>query len=290
MSLPNSLSSETLHATGSTPPPPHVHEPEDQWSDAHETLETDDERDLVDDLPHPQDDLTIRPQKVSPSPKSHQIRTPSPPVPSPNTPHDHVPQVPDAASVRSVPIVQVTEPSSPTLPMSARSTNSTFPPTPTSSLTPTGTSSQDRRNRHRSAIDVSSMQCNTISLLVYVDLGSPTSLELLTAYLASSQTSYTAVKMLPSPPATNPLPQNPLLFVIPPQGPPHHFPPDQLHHLHPSPALLSVTLASLFQISLTIYLLLISALHPLVALSSPHTTYCFVMLKASMLSLWCLHQ
>ncbi|KAI0793394.1 hypothetical protein C8Q75DRAFT_559337 [Abortiporus biennis] len=142
-------SSDTLDASSSTPPPM-----QDDWSDAHDTLETDDEHELTEERRNRDEDLTIQPPKLSTTPKSHAISTPSPTVPSPTTPQHQTNGDADGGSVHSVPVVEVTEPTSPTTPMTSRSTSSIPPPSPSSSLTPTSRlPPQDRRTRHRQTLD-----------------------------------------------------------------------------------------------------------------------------------------
>lgn len=133
---------------------------DDHWSDAHDTVETDDERDVVEEIAQRQDDLTIRPPKVSTTAdnlKTHDMHTPSPTTASPPSPQNIPSNETDAGSVRSLPLVQITEPTSPTG-MSPRNTHSAHPMSPTTSLAPTSTSSLDRRNTHRVTADVSTQQ------------------------------------------------------------------------------------------------------------------------------------
>ena len=144
---PAGLSSDTLDP----PAPPHTIQ-DDQWSDG-QTAETDDDRDVIEEVADHEDDLTIRPSKIS-NDKSHDMNAPSPPLPSPpesqELPHE---EEAETGSVHSLPVVQVTEPTSPT-PMTSRSASATYPSSPTS-LAPTSTSSLDRRTRNRAAFDVS---------------------------------------------------------------------------------------------------------------------------------------
>lgn len=162
---PAGLSSDTLDP----PAPPHTMQ-EDQWSDG-QTAETDDDRDIIEEVANHEDDLTIRPSKIS-NDKSHDMNAPSPPLPSPpesqDLPHE---EEAETGSVHSLPIVQVTEPTSPT-PMTSRSASATYPSSPTS-LAPTSTSSLDRRARNRAAFDVSvSCQCHSHRAHIYVGSGS----------------------------------------------------------------------------------------------------------------------
>ena len=136
---------------------------DDQWS-THDTVESEDERDVVEQVEEhvhaEEEDLTIQPSKISATTdKTHEVGTPSPMAPSPTTAQED-PQhelEADIGSVHSLPVVQVTEPASPHTPMTSRSASSSFPHSPTPSLTPTAASSPDRRNRHRSQLDVSSL-------------------------------------------------------------------------------------------------------------------------------------
>ncbi|OCH96522.1 hypothetical protein OBBRIDRAFT_765335 [Obba rivulosa] len=129
-------------ASSSSPPPGQ----DDQWSDAHYTVETDDERDIVEEVsPSGQEDLTVRGDKISPSDKSMHIETPSPTAVASDSP-SQAPEE-DATSVHSMPVVHVTEPSSPGMPMTAHSASSTFPDASNSNLAPPSASSARRRNR-----------------------------------------------------------------------------------------------------------------------------------------------
>ncbi|KAJ3554700.1 hypothetical protein NM688_g2975 [Phlebia brevispora] len=121
---PAGLSSDTLE-----PPAPAHAIQDDQWSDV-QTAETDDDRDIIEEVADRRDDLTIRPPKMS-NDKTHDMNAPSPTLPT-------------------FPVVQVTEPTSPT-PMTSRSASATYPSSP-SSLAPT-TSSLDRRTRNRATFD-----------------------------------------------------------------------------------------------------------------------------------------
>ncbi|CCM00918.1 uncharacterized protein FIBRA_02964 [Fibroporia radiculosa] len=146
MSLhPGRLSSDSLDAVpaSSRSPPPMDF---DQWSGTHEAIESDDERDIQEVVPHTQE-LTVDADKVNDTDKTLTIETPSPT-------HNMQESVSDAdgGSVRSMPVVQVTEPSSP-VPMSAQSTNSRFPPSPSTSLAPASALSGPRRNRNRATLD-----------------------------------------------------------------------------------------------------------------------------------------
>lgn len=148
---PAGLSSDTLEQSP-TSPARVVHENEhEQWSDAHDTLETDDERDAVEEIAQPQGDLTIRPPKAVTTPdnvKTHEMHTPSPTASSLPQPQGISSQETEEGSVRSLPIVQVTEPSSPVT-MNTRSAREAPAVSPTASLAPTTNSSLDRRSTLR---------------------------------------------------------------------------------------------------------------------------------------------
>lgn len=151
MSLhPAGLSSDSidLSLTASTHPPSL---PFDQWSDAHGTMETDDERDEQDiqEASHPED-MPLGADKVATGNKTIEVGTPSSTTGGPQM-NGHTSDG-DAASVHSMPVVQVTEPSSP-VPTSAQSASSRFPPSPSTSLAPSP-SMQHGRNRNRTALEV----------------------------------------------------------------------------------------------------------------------------------------
>lgn len=147
MQQPAGLSSDTLEP----PTPPHALQ-DDQWSDTHDTAETDDERDAIEEVAERQDDLTIRPSKM-PTNKTHDVNPSSQTLPDPphaeELPHEEA----ETGSVHSLPVVQVTEPTSPAVP-TPRSVSSTYPASSTS-LTPAAASSLDRRARTRAQMDVS---------------------------------------------------------------------------------------------------------------------------------------
>lgn len=135
---------------------------DDQWSDAHDTIETDDERDARGEVRQHSEDLTIRGPKVSSSNKSLDMSPTSQASATPRNSREqeHVFDADaeaDASSVRSMPVVQVTEPASPTLPMTAPSSSSRFPDGPSANLAPPSSAHQDRdrRRRHRTTLDVS---------------------------------------------------------------------------------------------------------------------------------------
>ncbi|PCH33537.1 hypothetical protein WOLCODRAFT_135182 [Wolfiporia cocos MD-104 SS10] len=148
MSLhPAGLSSDSLDdqlASASSPPPMAF----DQWSGTHETMETDDERDIQEVVPH-SDNLSVRADKVAAADKTLEIGTPSPATLSPNA-QERASDA-DATSVHSMPAVQITEPSSP-VPMSAQSV-SNFSSAPSSTLSPPPPVPPVRRNRHRTNVD-----------------------------------------------------------------------------------------------------------------------------------------
>lgn len=156
-SPPAGLSSDHIDvnlASSSSPPPI----PFDQWSDAHDTIETDDERDIQETMQRgDSEDLTLRVDKIPAPDKMHDIGTPSPTNLEPNA--EERASDADATSVHSMPVVQVTEPSSPasTAPLTAPSASSRFPSSPSTNLAPPSPAlQQSRRNRNRSAlIDVS---------------------------------------------------------------------------------------------------------------------------------------
>ncbi|KAI0704926.1 hypothetical protein BC835DRAFT_1315795 [Cytidiella melzeri] len=152
---PAGLSSDTLEQS---PPSPGRMGQEDneneQWSDAHDMLETDDERDAIQEISEPQGDLTLRPPKIasvatsSESMKAHEMDTPFPTASSPPPPQAYPSQDAEEGSVRSLPLVQVTEPSSPAA-MNTRSISEAHSASPAASLAPTTTSSLDRRGTLR---------------------------------------------------------------------------------------------------------------------------------------------
>lgn len=154
---PAGLSSDTLD-----PPIPQTHATQDdQWS-AHETVESEDDRE---EAANRQEDLTIRAGKLSTATdKTHEVvESPSPTAPSPTAAQDAQPHEADAGSVHSLPVVQVSEHSSSNEPMTSRSASSSYPVPPSAGLTATATSSLDRRNRHRSTMDVSNEYKDAVS-------------------------------------------------------------------------------------------------------------------------------
>lgn len=103
MAFPAGLSSETLDANAQPTTPMQ----DDQWSDTH-TVETDDDRDEIQEVTQPDEDVTIHPPKITTDGKSHDIHTPSSPAASPATAQEHPLDEADVSSVHSVPVVQVT--------------------------------------------------------------------------------------------------------------------------------------------------------------------------------------
>ena len=146
---PAGLSSETLD------PPARLDAiQDDQWSDTHDTAETDDERDAIEEVTERQDELTIRPAKITPD-GTHGKDASSTAISEPPTTEDIPRAEAETGSVHSLPVVQVTEPTSPAA-ATPRSVSSTYPASPTpSSLSTQAPSSLDRRNRSRLQADVS---------------------------------------------------------------------------------------------------------------------------------------
>ena len=158
-SYPAGLSTDTLDLSPAPSALPHTIQ-EDQWSDAHDTIETDDERDVIEEVDENPEDLTVQGPKVS-SDKTdtHEIETPSPTHPDTNPAQERASDA-DATSVHSMPVVQVTEPTSPTLPATPRSAISHQTTTTTrtnTSLAPPAHSSHERRRRNRNTLDVSAL-------------------------------------------------------------------------------------------------------------------------------------
>jgi hypothetical protein len=153
---PAGLSSDTVDRF--PPSPGHIEHEEnenEQWSDAHDTVETDEERDVIEEIPVPQGDLALHPAKATTPDhiKTHEMHTPSPTASSPAPPQGIPPQETEEGSVRSLPIVQVTEASSPVA-MNTRTVSEAHSASPATSLAPTINSSLDRRTTLR-AQDVS---------------------------------------------------------------------------------------------------------------------------------------
>ncbi|KAI0639279.1 hypothetical protein C8Q77DRAFT_1152267 [Trametes polyzona] len=153
--LPAGLSVDSLElnpASSSSPPPIH----DDQWSDAPDTMETDYERDVIEEVDEHPEDLTVQGPKVVSSDKTqtHDIATPSPTTLGPTTPQERASDA-DATSVHSMPVVQVTEPTSPTLPATPRSVSShqSSAVHSNSNLAPYSQSATDRRRRNRATLD-----------------------------------------------------------------------------------------------------------------------------------------
>ncbi|KAH9898534.1 hypothetical protein C8Q73DRAFT_756442 [Cubamyces lactineus] len=154
-SYPAGLSADSLELNQpSSSSPPLIQD--DQWSDTHDTMETDYERDAIEEVDEHPEDLTIQGPKVVSSDKTqtHDISTPSPTTLSPTTAQQRASDA-DATSVHSMPVVQVTEPTSPTLPATPRSVSSHHHSSVTNSsnLAPHSQSSSDRRRRHRATLD-----------------------------------------------------------------------------------------------------------------------------------------
>lgn len=137
---------------------------EEQWSDAHDTFESDTERDPIEEVEENAEDLTVvQAPKVPPGSdktQTHEIETPSP-TNVDNTNAQERASDADTTSVHSMPVVQVTEPTSPTLPATPRSVHSHQSSTTAisnSSLAPpthSANSTHDRRRRNRATLDVS---------------------------------------------------------------------------------------------------------------------------------------
>lgn len=172
---PAGLSTDSLElnlASSSSPPPTQ----EDQWSDAHDTAETDYERDVIEEVEENPDDLTVQGDKVVSSDKTthtHEIETPSPTHLDTSNSQERASDM-DATSVHSMPVVQVTEPTSPTVPATPRSVHShhtSATVTSSNSLAPTTQSGHDRRRRHRSTLEVSPLVLLTLAprLLTSID-------------------------------------------------------------------------------------------------------------------------
>lgn len=152
---------ELVPASSSSPPPIQ----DDQSSDAPDTVETDYEHDVIEEVDEHPEDLTIQGPKMVSSDKTqtHDIATPSPTTLGPATPQERVSDT-DAMSVHSMPVVQVTEPTSPTLPATPRSVSSHHSSMATNSntLAPQPGSAVDRRRRNRATLDVSCSQSDTV--------------------------------------------------------------------------------------------------------------------------------
>ncbi|KAI0778061.1 hypothetical protein BD413DRAFT_98219 [Trametes elegans] len=154
-SHPAGLSVDSIELNpASSSSPPLIQD--DQWSDAHDTMETDYERDAIAEVDEHPEDLTVQGPKVVPSDKTqtHDIATPSPTTLSPATAQERASDA-DVTSVHSMPVVQVTEPTSPTLPTTPRSVSShrsTASPS-NSTLAPHTPPATDRRQRHRATLD-----------------------------------------------------------------------------------------------------------------------------------------
>ena len=158
MSHPAGLSTDSFELNPAPVSPPSAHD--DQWSDAHDTVETDGERDAIEEVEENADeDLTVvqAPKLDTDKTETHEIDTPSPTNLISTNAQERGSEA-DAMSVHSMPVVQVTEPTSPTLPATPRSVHShqssTTAPT-TTSLAPPSSASNERRRRVRNTLDVS---------------------------------------------------------------------------------------------------------------------------------------
>ncbi|TBU64939.1 hypothetical protein BD310DRAFT_838557 [Dichomitus squalens] len=158
---PAGLSTDSLDldpATAGSPPGTL----DEQWSDAHETFDTDTERDAIEEVEENTEDLTVvqAPKLSADSDKTHthEIQTPSPTNIETTNAQERASDV-DATSVHSMPIVQVTEPTSPTLPAtprSVRSHRSSATAVSNTSLAPPAHSanvSRERPRRNRATLD-----------------------------------------------------------------------------------------------------------------------------------------
>ena len=163
MSHPAGLSTDSFELNPAPVSPPSAHD--DQWSDAHDTVETDGERDAIEEVEENADeDLTVvqAPKLDTDKTETHEIDTPSPTTNLNHTLQERSSEA-DATSVHSMPIVQVTEPTSPTLPATPHSVHShrssTTAPSHNSLAAP-GSSNNDRRRRYRNTLDVSAVYCH----------------------------------------------------------------------------------------------------------------------------------
>ncbi|KAI1797760.1 hypothetical protein LXA43DRAFT_877491 [Ganoderma leucocontextum] len=158
---PAGLSTDSLDfdppPSGSPPPTQ-----EEQWSDAHDTFESDIERDAIEEVEETAEDLTVvQAPKVplgSDKTHTHEIETPSPTNVDTSNAQERASDA-DTTSVHSMPVVQVTEPTSPTLPATPRSVHShqsSATAISNSSLAPPAHSANgnhDRRRRNRATLD-----------------------------------------------------------------------------------------------------------------------------------------
>ena len=160
MSYPAGLSTDSLELNSTTPVSPSAtQQREDQWSDAHDTLDTDNEQDAVEEVDNPEDLTVVQASKLpSDKTETHELDTPSPTNFGSSLAQERAAEA-EATSVRSMPVVQVTEPTSPTLPATPHSVqshrSSTTTATNTSLAPPAGSVNSDRRRRHRTTFDVS---------------------------------------------------------------------------------------------------------------------------------------
>ena len=161
---PAGLSTDSLDldpASSGSPPATQ----EEQWSDAHDTFESDTERDPIEEVEDNADDLTVvQAPKLPPGSdktQTHEIETPSPTNVDTSNAQERASDA-DTTSIHSMPVVQVTEPTSPTLPATPRSVHSHQSSTTAvsnSSLAPpthSAIGNHDRRRRNRATLDVSS--------------------------------------------------------------------------------------------------------------------------------------
>ncbi|KAI0651731.1 hypothetical protein C8Q79DRAFT_54936 [Trametes meyenii] len=151
-----SVDSLELNPASSSSPPPIQ---DDQWSDTHDTMETDYERDAIEEVDEHPEDLTVQGPKLASSDKTHthDISTPSPTPLTPATAQERASDA-EATSVHSMPVVQVTEPTSPTLPATPHSVSSSHHSSAapnSSTLAPHAHSQsvQERRRRNRTTLD-----------------------------------------------------------------------------------------------------------------------------------------
>lgn len=160
---PAGLSTDSLDldpASSGSPPTTQ----EEQWSDAHDTFESDIERDPIEEIEENAEDVTVaQAPKVTPGSdktQTHEIETPSPTNIDTTNAQERASDA-DTTSVHSMPVVQVTEPTSPTLPATPRSVHSHHSSTTAvshSSLAPhthSANGNHDRRRRNRATLDVS---------------------------------------------------------------------------------------------------------------------------------------
>ncbi|KZT06845.1 uncharacterized protein LAESUDRAFT_759018 [Laetiporus sulphureus 93-53] len=143
----SSMDSLDVNLASSSSPPPLAF---DQWSDTHETMETDDERDIQ-EVATQEEDLDGA-NKVTGADKTIEINTPSPTTVAPGA-QQHISDE-DATSVHSMPAVPVVEPSSPA-PMTSQSASSHFTPSRSSNAghAPRSLAAPGRNGRPRAMPD-----------------------------------------------------------------------------------------------------------------------------------------